>query len=359
MKNTPEMIFDAVSQVIKGQDEYIKTLATLAWLQNVRWNNKNAIGNNKPDGKVNALVIGGSGTGKTATVAEIAEVVKLPMAIVDISTFTGSGWKGRDLSEIIMELLTITNFNTDKVQYSIIVLDEFDKLFNNIVTSDTSFSITTNLLKFIEGTTLTVTAGGKDYTINTQNMLFICCGAFEGLEDIIKKRLNINNVIGFNTQQEQETHDILKQVIEEDLVEYGISKQLIGRMGTICVLNSLTEDILKEIVLNSDNSPVKSINRLINTTQNVKISISDTAAATLARQAIDKGTGARGLAQVVNSLLIPYLYGLCSDSSNELKIESKDGKLYVERVKEKEGRLLICGVDMQYLITTEDYADYR
>lgn len=163
MKNTPERIFDAVSQTIKGQDEYIKTLATLAWLQNVRWNNKNAIGTNKPDGKVNALVIGGSGTGKTATVAEIAEIVKLPMAIVDISTFTGSGWKGRDLSEIIMELLTITDFNTDKVQYSIIVLDEFDKLFNNIVTSDTSFSITTNLLKFIEGTTMTVTSAGKDY----------------------------------------------------------------------------------------------------------------------------------------------------------------------------------------------------
>ena len=104
---------------------------------------------------------------------------------------------------------------------------------------------------------------------------------------------------------------------------------------------------------------MKAINRIINTTQNVKISISDTAAATLARQAIDKGTGARGLAQVVNSLLIPYIYGLCSDSSNELRIESKDGSLYVEKVKEKEGRLLICGVDMQYLITTEDYADYR
>ena len=359
MKNTPERIFDAVNQVIKGQDDYIRTLATLTWLQSIRWNNKNAIGTNKPDGKVNALVIGGSGTGKTATVAEIAEVVKLPMAIVDISTFTGSGWKGRDLSEIIMELLTITDFNTDKVQYSIIVLDEFDKLFNNIVTSDTSFSITTNLLKFIEGTTMTVTAGGKDYTINTQNMLFICCGAFEGLEDIIKKRLNINNVIGFNTQQEPETQDILKQAIEDDLIEYGINTQLIGRMGTICVLNDLTEDILKEIILNSDNSPIKAMNRIINTTQNVKISISESAAATLARQCIDKGTGARGLAQVVNSLLIPHLYGLCSDSSNELKIESKYGKLYVERVKEKEGRLLICGVDMQYLVTTEDYADYR
>lgn len=359
MKNTPERIFDAVSQTIKGQDEYIKTLATLAWLQNVRWNNKNAIGTNKPDGKVNALVIGGSGTGKTATVAEIAEIVKLPVAIVDISTFTGSGWKGRDLSEIIMELLTITDFNTDKVQYSIIVLDEFDKLFNNIVTSDTSFSITTNLLKFIEGTTMTVTAAGKDYTINTQNMLFICCGAFEGLEDIIKKRLNINNVIGFNTQQEPETQDILKQVTEDDLIEYGINTQLIGRMGTICVLNSLTEDILKEIILNSDNSPVKAMNRLINTTQNVKISISETAAATLARQCITKGTGARGLAQVVNRLLIPHIYTICSDSSNELRIESKDGSLYVERVKEKEGRILICGVDMRYLTVTEDYADYR
>lgn len=359
MKNTPEMIFDAVSQVIKGQDEYIKTLATLAWLQNVRWNNKNAIGTNKPDGKVNALVIGGSGTGKTATVAEIAEVVKLPMLITDVTQFTGSGWKGRDLSEIIMELLTITDFNTDKVQYSIIVLDEFDKLFNNIVTSDTSFSITTNLLKFIEGTTMTVTSAGKDYTINTQNMLFICTGAFDGLEDIIKKRLNINNMIGFNTQQEQGKEGILKEVIEDDLIEYGMSAQLVGRMGTICVLNPLTEDILKEIVLNSDNSPIKAMNRIINTTQNVKISISDTAAATLAQQCIDKGTGARGLAQVINRLLIPYLYGLCSDSSNELKIESKDDKLYVERAKEKEGRLLICGVDMQYLITTEDYADYR
>lgn len=359
MKNTPETIFDAVSQVIKGQDEYIKTLATLAWLQNVRWNNKNVIGTNKPDGKVNALVIGGSGTGKTATVAEIAEVVKLPMLITDVTQFTGSGWKGRDLSEIITELLTLTDFNTEKTQYSIVVLDEFDKLFQNVVANDTSFSVTSNLLKFIEGTTMTVTAGGKDYTINTQNMLFICCGAFDGLEDIIKKRLNINNVIGFNTQQEQERQDILKEVIEDDLIEYGMSAQLVGRMGTICVLNSLTEAVLQDIILNSDNSSVKAMNRLINTTQNVKISISEPAAATLARQCIDKGTGARGLAQIVNNLLIPYIYTICSDSSNELRIESKDGSLYVEKIQEKEGRLLICGVDMKYLTVTEDYADYR
>ena len=143
MNITPDRIYEAVAQTIKGQDEYVKTLATLAWLQMLRYKNRKV--NNRADGKINALVIGASGTGKTATVKAVSEYVKLSVFVADITSYTGTGWKGRDLNEMIEELLVLNNYDTEKTSYSIVALDEFDKLFHSQITEDSSFSVISNL----------------------------------------------------------------------------------------------------------------------------------------------------------------------------------------------------------------------
>lgn len=363
MNITPDRIYEAVQESIKGQDEYIKTLATLAWLQMIRYKNRKV--NNRADGKINALVIGASGTGKTATVKAVAEYVKLPVFIADITSYTGTGWKGRDLNEMIEELLVLNNYDTEKTSYSIVMLDEFDKLFHSQATDDSSFSVVSNLLKFLEGVTVTVkTKDGKDYAINTENMLFICAGAFDGLEDIIKKRIQPDNVIGFcTTEQEEETADnnnILKQVTEEDLINYGANSQIIGRMNTICVLNTLTQETLQEIITQSHNSPIKSLNRLINTTQNVKISITDSATQAIANEAIERDTGARSLYNTIYTLLIPYVYKIATENIDMLQIDTDESStLYVKEIRQQNGRCLLCGVDIADITVTEPYIDYK
>ena len=363
MNITPDRIYEAVQQAIKGQDEYIKTLATLAWLQMIRYKNRKV--NNRADGKINALVIGASGTGKTATVKAVSEYVKLPVFVADITSYTGTGWKGRDLSEMIEELLVLNNYDTEKTSYSIVALDEFDKLFHSQITEDSSFSVISNLLKFIEGVTVTVkTKDNKDYTINTENMLFICMGAFDGLEDIIKKRIQPDNMIGFCTTEQEETADntdnILKQVTEEDLIEYGANSQIIGRMNTIIALNTLTQETLQEIITQSHNSPIKSLNRLINTTQNVKISITDNATQAIAAEAIQKDTGARSLYNTIYTLLIPYIYRVASQNIDELQIDTDNNSiLHVKEVRQQGGRCLLCGVDIADITVTEPYIDYK
>lgn len=362
MNITPDRIYEAVAQTIKGQDEYVKTLATLAWLQMLRYKNRKV--NNRADGKINALVIGASGTGKTATVKAVSEYVKLSVFVADITSYTGTGWKGRDLNEMIEELLVLNNYDTEKTSYSIVALDEFDKLFHSQITEDSSFSVISNLLKFIEGVTVTVkTKDNKDYTINTENMLFLCMGAFDGLEDIIKKRIQPDNVIGFCTTEQEETADnnnILKQVTEEDLINYGASSQIVGRMNTICVLNSLTQETLQEIITQSHNSPIKSLNRLINTTQNVKISITDSATQAIANEAIQKDTGTRSLYNTIYTLLIPYIYRVPSQNIDELQIDTDESStLYVKEVRQQGGRCLLCGVDIADITVTEPYIDYK
>ena len=161
MNITAQQLYTEITESIKGQDEYVRNLATVVWLQKLR--REYAKVSDKTDGKINMLVIGKSGTGKTATVEEMSKVAKIPCVIVDITGFTGSGWKGRDLTEIIAEMLIKTNCNTTDTEYSIIVLDEFDKLFNNMHTNDSSFCVLSSLLKFIEGTTVPLTIGKENY----------------------------------------------------------------------------------------------------------------------------------------------------------------------------------------------------
>ena len=354
---TAQQLYEEITETIKGQDEYVRNLATVVWLQKLR--REYAKVSDKTDGKINMLVIGKSGTGKTATVEEMSKVAKIPCLIADITGFTGSGWKGRDLNEIIAEMLIKTNYNTTDTEYSIIVLDEFDKLFNNMHSNDSSFCVLSSLLKFIEGTTVPLTIEKENYIIDTKNILFICCGAFDGLEEIISNRLNVTQKIGFNTAENTDISadsNVLQNVTEEDLIDFGISAQILGRFGSVSVLNTLDVDVMTDIILNSSRSAVRSLHRLLNTTQEISVEISRDAAQEIAKQCIETEVGARGLAQIVYKMLLPHLFMLETANIKKLKIDYDGRELFIDIAvadTEDEGR--ICGVKMGDLEVVEPY----
>lgn len=359
MHITAQQLFEEITESIKGQDEYVRNLATVVWLQKLR--REYAKISDKVDGKINMLVIGKSGTGKTATVEEMSKVAKIPCVITDITGFTGSGWKGRDLTEIIAEMLIKTNYNTTDAEYSIIVLDEFDKLFNNMHSNDSSFCVLSSLLKFIEGTTVPLTIEKENYIIDTKNILFICCGAFDGLEETISNRLNTTQKIGFNTVENADIStdsNILQNVTEEDLIDFGISAQILGRFGSISVLNMLDTDTMADIILNSNRSVVRSLHRLLNVTQDVSVEISRDAAREIAKQCIETEVGARGLAQIVYKMLLPHLFLLQTANTKKLKIDFDGRELFVDiAIAEAEER--ICGVKICNLEVIEPYVSCR
>lgn len=357
MHITTQQLFEEITETIKGQDEYVRNLATVVWLQKLR--REYAKVSDKSDGKINMLVIGKSGTGKTATVEEMSKVAKIPCVITDITGFTGSGWKGRDLTEIIAEMLIKTNYNTTDTEYSIIVLDEFDKLFNNMHSNDSSFCVLSSLLKFIEGTTVPLTIDKESYIIDTKNILFICCGAFDGLEEIISNRLNTTQKIGFNTAENADmTFDsnILQNVTEQDLMDYGISAQILGRFGSISVLNTLDTDTMTDIILNSNRSVIRSLHRLLNVTQDVSVEISPAAARNVAEICMETEVGARGLAQIVYKMLLPHLFMLQTANIKKLLIDYDGRELFVDiAVADIEAEERICGVKIGDMEVIEPY----
>ena len=357
MHITAQQLFEEITESIKGQDEYVRNLATVVWLQKLR--REYAKVSDKTDGKINMLIIGKSGTGKTATVEEMSKVAKIPCLITDITSFTGSGWKGRDLNEIIAEMLIKTNYNTTDTEYSIIILDEFDKLFNNMHSNDSSFCVLSSLLKFIEGTTVPLTIEKENYIIDTKNILFICCGAFDGLEEIISNRLNTAQKIGFNIEENNNISfdsNILQNVTEQDLMDFGISAQILGRFGSISVLNTLNEDAMTDIILNSSRSVVRSLHRLLNTTQDIAVEISPTAAQEIAKQCIETEVGARGLAQIVYKMLLPHLFLLETANIKKLLIDYDGRELFVDiAVADTEAEGRICGAKLGDLEVVESY----
>lgn len=361
MNITAQQLYEEITETIKGQDEYVRNLATVVWLQKLRREYTKV--SDKTDGKINMLVIGKSGTGKTATVEEMSKVAKIPCVITDITSFTGSGWKGRDLNEIIAEMLIKTNYNITDTEYSIIVLDEFDKLFNNMHSNDSSFCVLSSLLKFIEGTTVPLTIEKESYIIDTKNILFICCGAFDGLEEIISNRLNTTQKIGFNTVENADISadsNILQNVTEQDLMDFGISAQILGRFGSISVLNTLTADTMADIILNSNRSVVRALHRLLNVTQDISVEISPAAAREIAKQCIETEVGARGLAQIVYKMLLPHLFMLETANIKKLKIDYDGRELFVDiAVADAETEGKICGAKIDDIEVIEPYISCR
>lgn len=290
--NTPKQLVEKLKESIVGQDDYLQDLCTSIWMHCMRKKNVDEnISTIYP--KLNMLVLGKSGTGKTSAIQALAEELQLNMVIEDASLFTGSGWKGRDVGTIIRDVCE-SAANMWDAQFSIVVLDEIDKVFGHH--EDRTFSALNNLLKMMEGGEIRYEEGGKRYSMYTDDLLFICLGAFDGLEDVIKKRMNKDRRIGFSSIKETEIKgNIFDYVTKDDLVAYGTNKQFLGRMGIITATNELRVADYKAILTTAKKSPIHKYDNFLYKNLQVHASITETAVEKIAQSAVKAGTGAREL----------------------------------------------------------------
>lgn len=329
---TPDTMFKALRKSIIGQDNYLKDLCSCIWLQYQKREHFIATKECLSQPKFNMLVIGKSGMGKTSSIKQVAKLLDMPVIIEDASEFRGAGWKGRQISEIVGDITktvkqeyTDTDFESSSA-FSIVVLDEIDKIFAERNQNLDSFSPANNLLKFIEGMKASYTQGDNKTVINTENLLFICVGAFDGLEEIIEKRIHPKSM-GFSIESESiDDKNLLSHVTTEDLKAYGINEQFLGRLPFVSVMNELTEPDYKKILLESDISPIKNLNQLLINRQGVKLTITEEAAGQLASTVVEKHLGARGLQSEMILLLKDTIYQMTDECGvNEYRLEYDNG----------------------------------
>lgn len=314
-KITPESLFEKLRKTVIGQEQYLKDLCTAAWLHNLRYQHFNRTGEEINRPKQNILCLGPSGTGKTLAVQTIGKLLKLPVLIEDASSLRGAGWKGTNVSSIIARAIASAKDNADAA-YSIVCLDEIDKVFKSRV-SESSFLPLDNLLTFLCGGVVTHTENGNhSISLDTSNMFIVCLGAFDGLEEIIQKRICGKNSIGFSAKKHIEPEkDLLQYLTEDDLHEYGIPTEFMGRISLITQTTPFTVDDYRRILTESEASPVRQFDNLLYKSYGVHVSISDAAIGHIAKQAHESKTGARMLARTVTETLHPAIYDLGSDDS--------------------------------------------
>ena len=268
--------------------------------------------------KSNVLLIGPSGSGKTHLARALAEYLNVPFVIADATTLTEAGYVGEDVEGVLHKLLVAANMDVEAAQRGVVFLDEIDKLRGGQAhgTKDMRLGAQHALLKMIEGTVINVPPSGgfkhpmePGVLIDTTNILFICGGAFGGLEEIVARRLG-RSAFGFEpfTQERRDSQESpLGHVLPEDLEKFGLIPELLGRLPVIATLDSLDEDDLVRILKEPKNSPIGQYRKLLKY-RNSDVSFTDGAVQEIARIAHDRGTGARGLRAVIEAVLEPVLF---------------------------------------------------